>query len=168
MIGAAGVTAGVAAGAAGAAVFRREPAQRDWIWDDGSGLVGEDDGEWVQVAMVSDVMTNNAVRFSTPAFDGWVVNDDGEIRALGAVCTHMGCSLRFRPQWKDLRCPCHGASFDLTGALANGRSRWRTDGPYLGDDKAYPIALPDLVKPAFKVQYGRVWIWTAKSTRTTT
>ena len=52
-----------------------------------------------------------------------------QIRALGAVCTHMGCTLQFRPDWSDLRCPCHGASFDLSGALANGRDRWRAEGP---------------------------------------
>ena len=102
--------------------------------------------------------SGQAVRFSTPAFDGYVVNDNGEIRALGAVCTHMGCSLQFRPDWSDLRCPCHGASFDLSGTLANGRDRWREDGPYPGDAAAYPIELPDLVKPLGQGgQRPRIW-----------
>ncbi|HEX5579834.1 MAG TPA: Rieske 2Fe-2S domain-containing protein, partial [Candidatus Limnocylindria bacterium] len=153
--------AGVAAGAAGIVLLRPEQAPRDWIWDDGSGLVGPD-GEWVQVATVGDVPAGSAVRFSTSAFDGYVVNDNGQIRALGAVCTHMGCSLQVRADHQDLRCPCHGASFDLAGTLANGRDRWRSQGPYPGDARAYPIELPDLVKPQVKVDGDRVLVWTAK------
>ena len=157
---------GVAAGAAGIVLLRELQPQGGVIWDDGSGLVGAD-GEWVQVASVSDVPVGSAVRFSTPAFDGYVVNDSGQIRALGAVCTHMGCSLQFRPDWSDLRCPCHGASFDLTGTLANGRDKWRSVGPYPGDPTAYPIELPDLVKPTVKVDSDRVLVWTAREAPST-
>ena len=158
--------AGVAAGAAGIVLLRPEVAERAPIWDDGSGLVGAD-GEWVEVASVGDVPVGQAVRFSTPAFDGYVVNDSGQIRALQAVCTHMGCTLQFRPDWSDLRCPCHGASFDLSGELANGRDKWRAEGPYPGDAKAYEIDLPDLVKPEVKVDGDRVLVWTAKEAPST-
>ncbi|HET8570844.1 MAG TPA: Rieske (2Fe-2S) protein, partial [Candidatus Limnocylindria bacterium] len=96
------------------------------------------------------------------AFDGYVVNDAGEIRALSSVCTHMGCTLHFRPDWQDLRCPCHGASFDLKGELANGRDRWRQTGGYRGDARAYPIELPPLVRPKVKVEDGTVSVWTAQ------
>ena len=154
--------AGVAAGAAGIVLLRPEVADRDPIWEDGNPLVRPEDGEWVQVASASEVPAGQAVRFSTPAFDGYIVNDDGQIRALQAVCTHMGCTLQFRPDWNDLRCPCHGASFDLTGTLANGRGTWRSEGPYPGDASAYPIELPDLVKPEVKVDGDRVLVWTAK------
>ena len=154
--------AGVAAGAAGIVLLRPEVAEQPPIWDDGSDLVRDEDGEWVQVASVSEVAVGSAVRFTTPAFDGYVVNDSGQIRALMAVCTHMGCSLQFRPDWSDLRCPCHGASFDLAGALANGRDKWRAEGPYPGDANAYPIELPDLVKPEVKVDGDRVLVWTAR------
>ena len=158
--------AGVAAGAAGIVLLRPEVADRAPIWDDGSGLVGAD-GEWVQVATVGEVPAGSAIRFTTPAYDGYVANDNGEIRALGAVCTHMGCSLQFRPDHHDLRCPCHGASFDLSGVLANGRERWRSEGPYPGDARAYPIDLPDLVKPKVKVDGGRVLVWTTKDNSST-
>ena len=158
--------AGVAAGAAGIVLLKPEVADRQPIWDDGGGLVGPD-GEWVQVASVSDVPVGQAMRFSTRAFDGYVGYDNGQIRALQAVCTHMGCTLQFRPDWSDLRCPCHGASFDLSGALANGRDKWRSEGPYPGDENAYPIELPDLVKPEVKVDSDRVLVWTAKQAPST-
>jgi cytochrome b6-f complex iron-sulfur subunit len=157
---------GVAAGAAGIVLLRELQPDPGSIWDDGSGLVGAN-GEWVQVASVGDVPIGSAVRFTTQAFDGYVVNHNGQIRALQAVCTHMGCSLQFRPDWSDLRCPCHGASFDLTGTLANGRDRWRSEGPYPGDENAYPIELPDLVKPEVKVDGDRVLVWTAREAPST-
>ena len=153
--------AGLAAGALGATVLRPAVEGRDPIWDDGTGLItGE--GEWVEVATTADLPAGAAVRFSTAAFDGYVVNDAGEIRALSSVCTHMGCTLKFRAGWKDLRCPCHGASFDLKGQLANGRAKWRQTGGYADDEHAYPIELPDLIRPAVKVDGARVLVWTAK------
>jgi nitrite reductase/ring-hydroxylating ferredoxin subunit len=163
---AAGLTGavGIAAGAAGALVLRRQGDDGDWIWDDGTPLV-PGDAEWVAVAQVSDVPDGAALRFTTAAFDGYVVNDGGNIRALSSVCSHMGCTLQFRPDWRDLRCPCHAASFDLQGRLANGRSRWRQNGGYRGDERAYPIELPDLVRPEVRVEDGAVLVKTAVSRR---
>ena len=127
----------------------------------GGELVG-DNGFWAPVAAVDDVPPGTAVRFSTAAFDGFVVNDGGDVRALSSVCTHMGCTLQYRPQWQDLRCPCHGASFDLSGQLANGRRTWR-ENPYRGDAQAYPIQLPDLVRPRVKVEDGVILVWTSQA-----
>ena len=62
---------------------------------------------------------------------------------------------------RDLRCPCHGASFDLAGRLANGRRGWR-ESPYPGDSAAYPLDLPDLARPRVKTEDGRIWVWTAQ------
>jgi nitrite reductase/ring-hydroxylating ferredoxin subunit len=156
--------AGIAAGALGASVLRpAEDGSGGMIWDDGSDLIAGE-GEWVEVARLTDVPAGGAVRFSTAAFDGFVVNDEGEIRALSATCTHMGCTLRWRQGWRDLRCPCHGASFDLQGRLANSRNRWRDQGGYADDERAYPIELPDLIRPAIKVEQDRVFVWTARQT----
>lgn len=153
--------AGIAAGALGATILRPPAAEPDGlIWDDGSDLIAGE-GEWVAVATLAELTPGSAVRFSTVAFDGYVVNDAGEIRALSSVCTHLGCTLHFREGWRDLRCPCHGASFDLKGQLANSRERWRQEGGYADDERAYPIELPDLIRPAVKVEEDQVFVWTA-------
>jgi cytochrome b6-f complex iron-sulfur subunit len=153
--------AGLAAGVAGATVLQPASGEREWIWDDGTPLV-LGDFEWVTVARTDEVPIGSAVRFSTNAFDGFIVNDNGEMRALSAVCTHMGCSLQFRPSWSDLRCPCHSASFDLKGELANGRDRWRQTGGYRGDERAYPIDLPSLVRPEMRLVGTEVQVKTAR------
>lgn len=154
-----GTAAGLAAGVGGASLLGGQT--REPIWDTGEGLVAGE-GFWSEVATLADVPPGSALRFSTVAFDGFVVNDDGEIRALSSVCTHMGCTLAFRPDWHDLRCPCHGASFDLRGELANGRDRWRETGGYRGDATAYPISLPPLIRPKVKVDGERILVWTAQ------
>ena len=128
-----------------------------------TGALVTGDGFWTEVARLDEVLPGDAVRFSTAAFDGFVVNDEGTIRALSSVCTHMGCTLAYRPDWQDLRCPCHGASFGLDGRLANGRRAWRAEGAYRGDAQAYPIELPDLVRPEVKVADGVILVWTAQA-----
>jgi nitrite reductase/ring-hydroxylating ferredoxin subunit len=152
--------AGLAAGAVGATILR-SPEQGELIWDDGSGLVSGD-GRWFPVANLNDLPVGAALRFTTPAFEGYLVNDNGNVRALVAVCTHMGCSLHFRESWNDLRCPCHGASFDLNGRLANGRASWRQNGAYVGDERPYPISLPDLVRPKIKIEDRTIMVLTAE------
>ena len=155
-----GAATGLAAGLIGVAVTRQAPDSTPTLGGDDELVAGE--GFWQEVALVSDLPMGAAARFSTAAFDGFVVNDGGEVRALSSVCTHMGCTLQYRPQWQDLRCPCHGASFDLNGQLANGRRTWR-ENPYRGDARAYPIQLPDLVRPRVKVENGAILVWTAQS-----
>jgi cytochrome b6-f complex iron-sulfur subunit len=155
-----GAAAGMAAGVIGVSLAG-QAQRRSTIGDDGE-LV-PDDGFWTEVARAAEILPGSAVRFTTPAFDGFVVNDGGAIRALSSVCTHMGCTLHFRPDWQDLRCPCHGASFGLDGRLANGRRAWRSEGAYPGDAEAYPVELPDLVRPEVKVEDGVIWVWTAQA-----
>lgn len=156
-----GAAAGMAVGVIGASV-QSEAQRRAGMGEDDQPLVAGE-GFWVQVARLDEVPPGSALRFSTAAFDGFVVNDGGTVRALSSVCTHMGCTLHFRPDWQDLRCPCHDASFDLAGRLANGRRAWRGNGPYRGDASAYPIELPDLVRPRVKVEDAVVWVWTAQA-----
>jgi nitrite reductase/ring-hydroxylating ferredoxin subunit len=158
--GAIGAAAGLAAGLIGVSVGSRRMDTPPSLGGDDELVAGE--GFWVEVARTDELPPGAALRFSTAAFDGFVVNDDGEVRALSSVCTHMGCTLQYRPEWQDLRCPCHDASFDLAGRLANGRRAWR-EAPYRGDARAYPIELPDLVRPRVRVEDGVILVWTAQA-----
>lgn len=155
-----GVATGLAAGLAGISL-RNRAERAGGEWEDEPLVSGE--GFWTEVARVAEVPEGAAVRFSTAAFEGFVVNDAGTIRALSSVCTHMGCTLHYRPDWQDLRCPCHGASFNLAGELANGRRAWRSEGAYPGDARAYPLDLPPLARPEVKVEDDRILVWTPQA-----
>jgi nitrite reductase/ring-hydroxylating ferredoxin subunit len=155
-----GAAAGLAAGAVGLSLVGDRREGPSGLWRDTPLVAGE--GFWAEVATLAELPPGAAVRFSTAAFDGYVVNDGGEVRALSSVCTHMQGTLHYRPDWKDLRCPCHGASFDLRGRLANGPAAWGDGGGYPGDARAYPVDLPDLARPRVKVEDGTVYVWTAQ------
>jgi nitrite reductase/ring-hydroxylating ferredoxin subunit len=155
-----GAAIGLAAGGAAVAILR-DPTIRTAFVDPGRSLAPE--GEWTPVARLADLPPGAVTRFQTAAFEGFLVNDEGDIRALSSVCTHMGCTLAYRPERNDLRCPCHGASFDLYGNLANGSDRWSRRGGYDGDVQAYPIQLPPLVRPQVMVVGDAILVLTPKA-----
>lgn len=155
-----GAAGGLAAGVGASSILRA--AGPTPLAGNGRPL-GVRDGEWVAVASLDELPVGAAVRFSTVAFDGFIVNDAGTIHALSSVCTHMGCTLYYRTEWQDLRCPCHNASFNLSGELANGHLGWSAEGGYAGDVQAYPIDLPPLVRPDVRILGGEVQVWTARS-----
>jgi cytochrome b6-f complex iron-sulfur subunit len=45
---------------------------------------------------------------------------DRTIRALSAVCTHLGCIVKWDSAKNMLVCPCHAALFDLNGNVVGG------------------------------------------------
>lgn len=42
---------------------------------------------------------------------------DGSFIALSRSCTHLGCSVPWDEQSGQFICPCHGSSFDISGAV---------------------------------------------------
>lgn len=53
-----------------------------------------------------------------PEHKVFVFRDHEGVRAVSAVCTHLGCVLK----WADneFLCPCHGSRFDETGRVRSG------------------------------------------------
>ena len=43
--------------------------------------------------------------------------DDGGFLALHRECTHLGCTVPWRPESGRFECPCHASVFDITGAV---------------------------------------------------
>ena len=44
----------------------------------------------------------------------------GELRALTATCTHLACTVQYRPDRSDIWCACHNGVYDLNGANVSG------------------------------------------------
>lgn len=63
--------------------------------------------------------SGKVVRFGTrPAI---VINTAaGELRAFSAVCTHLQCTVQYRPDMELIWCACHNGRFDLTGRNVAG------------------------------------------------
>jgi cytochrome b6-f complex iron-sulfur subunit len=39
----------------------------------------------------------------------------GELRAFSAVCTHLNCTVQYRPDLTQIWCACHNGHYDLNG-----------------------------------------------------
>jgi glycine/D-amino acid oxidase-like deaminating enzyme/nitrite reductase/ring-hydroxylating ferredoxin subunit len=46
--------------------------------------------------------------------------DDGSLVKVGAVCTHMGCVVRWNTAERTWDCPCHGSRFSPEGEVVGG------------------------------------------------
>jgi Rieske Fe-S protein len=49
-----------------------------------------------------------------------VVNHEGTLSALSAICTHMGCTVNYNAETGRMHCPCHGSEFALDGSNIKG------------------------------------------------
>src|SRR3954451_12258749 len=46
--------------------------------------------------------------------------DDGTLHTVSAVCTHLGCQVKWTEAETSWDCPCHGSRFDFTGRVIQG------------------------------------------------
>lgn len=88
---------------------------------------------WIRAARLEDMTPRvpYPAVVSVPREQGWyreraqdvvflVWDGTGEVRALSAVCTHLGCRVRWDADTKRLLCPCHGGAYDTQGAVVAG------------------------------------------------
>lgn len=80
-----------------------------------------DNGVWTTVAASVDLPEGSSVRFDVGSVMGFVSRGNGKLSAVSGICTHLGCRLNLDAPARQLDCPCHGASFSLTGAVVRHR-----------------------------------------------
>ena len=117
---------------------------------DGDGalgaLVGEN-GRWQRVAALAEVAPGQALRFSAGPLEGYLMNTKGRLYARSAICTHLGCLVRWEQREREFECPCHGAAFDAAGRMKYGPASYRDP-------------LPPLPAIETRVEGGQVYVWT--------
>ncbi len=50
----------------------------------------------------------------------YLVRQGEQVRALSAVCTHLGCRVAWHDGERAFKCPCHGGRFTPEGQVAGG------------------------------------------------
>lgn len=75
----------------------------------------------VKVGTLDDIKRDSGmiVRFGTKPVI-LVRKDDGDMVALSATCTHLDCTVQYRPDMGLIWCACHNGKFDLTGLNVSG------------------------------------------------
>jgi len=101
-------------------------------------------GEWSPVARCEEVTPGKVVPFTAGAIMGHLVNHDGSYVALSAICTHMGCVLRWEDADNRFVCPCHNAWFGADGVII--------------PTPDYPWTPPPLPRLQVKVEDDQVWV----------
>jgi len=50
----------------------------------------------------------------------WIVNNDGKLYSLIAICTHLGCPPAWLEAQNKFKCPCHGSGYYKSGINFEG------------------------------------------------
>lgn len=45
---------------------------------------------------------------------------EGEYTAYSATCTHLNCTVQYRPDLKQIWCACHNGFYDMSGRVVGG------------------------------------------------
>jgi len=83
-------------------------------------LVVAGNDRWYAVARVDEVPPGGTKSFTAGGVMGFLVNDGGRLRAVSAICTHMGCRLKADQAAGELRCLCHDSRFNRRGEVLSG------------------------------------------------
>jgi Rieske Fe-S protein len=69
----------------------------------------------------ADVKPNTGLIFRFGSQPGILIRTPaGELRAFSAVCTHLGCTVQYRPDLIQIWCACHDGHYDLNGQNVSG------------------------------------------------
>jgi cytochrome b6-f complex iron-sulfur subunit len=67
------------------------------------------------------VPANGGIVVNLPAGHVVLLDADGELRAFSAVCTHLGCIVKWQPtEHHAIYCECHGGMFTREGQVVGG------------------------------------------------
>ncbi|WP_103336575.1 ubiquinol-cytochrome c reductase iron-sulfur subunit [Amycolatopsis sp. CA-126428] len=76
-----------------------------------------ENGEWRAVVAAHDLPEGGVRPFDFGAVAGFVHRSGGQVRAVSATCTHLGCRLNLDAPARRLNCPCHRTSFAVDGVV---------------------------------------------------
>ena len=50
----------------------------------------------------------------------FLFRDQNRFHVVSGICTHLGCTVQWRPDERQFTCPCHGSHFDEAGSVISG------------------------------------------------
>jgi len=78
-------------------------------------------GDSVVAAKVGELKLNSGKIFRFGSRPGLLIRTaNGEYRAMSAVCTHLSCTVQYRPDLREVWCACHNGTYNLDGRNISG------------------------------------------------
>lgn len=74
----------------------------------------------VVAAKVGDLRPDQGKIFRFGGKPGILIRTGDGYRAFSATCTHLNCTVQFRPDLRHIWCACHNGTFDLMGRNVSG------------------------------------------------
>jgi cytochrome b6-f complex iron-sulfur subunit len=75
----------------------------------------------VLAGKVGDLKVNSGKIFRFGAHPALLIlSEKDKYLAFTAVCTHLGCTVEYRPDLQEIWCPCHNGKYDLHGRNISG------------------------------------------------
>jgi cytochrome b6-f complex iron-sulfur subunit len=82
---------------------------------------GEPAARSVIAGQASLVKANSGMVFKFGSTPGLLIRTaEGELQAYNAVCTHLQCTVQYKPDTAQIWCACHNGLYDLHGAVVSG------------------------------------------------
>lgn len=75
----------------------------------------------VVAAKVGELLPNSGKVFKFGRRPALVVHTPGgELRAYDGICTHLNCTIQYRPDYGQIWCACHNGFYDVSGKNVAG------------------------------------------------
>jgi cytochrome b6-f complex iron-sulfur subunit len=82
---------------------------------------GEPATQSVVAAQASQVTPNSGMLFKFGSKPGLLIRTpEGELQAFNAICTHLDCTVQYKPDTSQIWCACHNGFYDLAGNVVSG------------------------------------------------
>ena len=78
-------------------------------------------GDSVVAAKVGELKPNSGKVFHFGSRPGLLIlTANGEYKDMSAVCTHLSCTVQYRPDLNEIWCACHNGKYGLDGRNISG------------------------------------------------
>lgn len=74
----------------------------------------------ILIARKNELEIGKAKEFQVGASTYYIVNTEAGMKVFSAVCTHLGCKVKWEAYRNHFYCPCHQAEFDIMGNVISG------------------------------------------------
>lgn len=75
----------------------------------------------IDLGKADDIPNNSSKMFKVGNKPGILIKtESGELKAFNATCTHLECTVQYKPDEKLIWCACHNGRYDLNGKNVSG------------------------------------------------
>jgi Rieske Fe-S protein len=74
----------------------------------------------ILVAREDELKVGEAKMFTIADKDFYIVRTEDGYKVFSAVCTHLGCKVKWETHNRRFYCPCHKGVFDMNGGVVSG------------------------------------------------